>query len=262
MRADMLTDAHAHVDDAAFARDRADVLVRAKAAGVGRIINAGCDMASSARAIALAEQYDWVYAAVGIHPHDLAGVGEADFQQLQEWTRHPKVVAIGEIGLDYYRHITPVPAQQAVFRRQLALAREAGKPVIIHDRDAHGDIMDILRREGQGLTGMLHCFSGSWEMARAVLAQGFYLSFAGPVTFHNARRVVEVVQQAPLDRILVETDSPYLTPEPLRGRRNEPAYVRYVAEFIAALRGLSLAELAARTTANAAKLFGLSQPGG
>lgn len=256
----MLTDAHAHMDDAAFDHDRAAVLARAAAAGVGRIIDAGCDLASSARAIALAEQHDGVYAAVGIHPHELAGVGEADFQQLQAWTRHPRVVAIGEIGLDYYRHLTPAAQQQEVFQRQLALARQAGKPVIIHDRDAHGDILAILQRQGPGLTGVLHCFSGSWEMAQAVLALGFYLSFAGPVTFHNARRAVEVARQAPLDRILVETDCPYLTPEPRRGQRNEPANVRYVAEFIAAWRGMSPAALAAQTTANAARLFGLPRP--
>ncbi|RKO67958.1 TatD family hydrolase [Desulfofundulus salinus] len=257
-----LIDSHAHLDDRKFEADREEMLDRAQKAGVVQIINAGYDLPSSARSISLAAKYPFVFAAVGIHPHDAGGVPEDYLVRLREMSRRRGVVAIGEIGLDYYRDLSPRDVQQRVFREQLALARELGLPVIIHDRDAHGDILDILRRDGVGPAGgVMHCFAGSWEMARECMAMGFYISFAGPVTYPNARRPKEVAARVPLERLLVETDAPYLTPQARRGNRNEPAYVRYVAEEIAALKGVTLEELARATTANARCLFGLPGAG-
>ena len=250
-----LFDTHAHIDDEQFVVDCEAVIVRAAAAEVKYILNAGADMESSARAIALAESHANIYASVGVHPHDAASVTETDYLQLAQWAMLPKVVAIGEIGLDYYYDLSPRDVQKTVFGRQMDLARQIGKPFIIHDRDAHGDILDIVRKQAQGLTGVFHCFSGSWEMAKELLKMGYYLAIGGPVTFKNAAKVQRVATQIPLDRLLVETDCPYLTPHPHRGHRNEPAYVRLVAEEIARLRNVSLEELAAATTANAKQLF-------
>ncbi|MBP1765557.1 MAG: ycfH [Firmicutes bacterium] len=252
-----LFDTHAHIDDEQFDPDREEVLGRAAAAEVKYILCAGADMASSARAVALAQAHSTVYASVGVHPHDANSVSEADYQRLAEWAALPKVVAIGEIGLDYYYDLSPREIQQTVFCRQLDLARQTGKPFIIHDRDAHGDILEIVRKQAQGLQGVFHCFSGSWEMARELLKMDYYLAIGGPVTFKKAAKVQKVAAQIPLDRLLVETDCPYLTPHPHRGHRNEPAYVRLVAEEIARLRNISLEELAAATTANAKRLFGI-----
>lgn len=251
----MLFDSHAHIDDKKFNDDRDTTIARALESGIEGILNAGADMFSSARAVELAERYEAVYAAVGIHPHDAKEARETDYSKLAEWAARPKVVAIGEIGLDYHYDFSPREAQKTVLIRQLDLARQLGKPVIIHDREAHGDILSIMKKEGAGLSGVFHCFSGSMEMAREVLAMGFYLSFAGPVTFANAHKLKEVAREIPLDRLLVETDSPYLTPEPYRGRRNEPAYVRYVAETIAELRNIEPEYLAKITTENTKHLF-------
>ena len=253
----MLVDSHAHIDDARFDADRAEVVARAAAAGVALIINVGADMASSARSVALAEQYPGIYAAVGMHPHDAKDMLESDYVQLEKWTTHPKVVAIGEIGLDYHYDLSPRPIQKEVFLRQLDLARKTDKPFIIHEREAHGDTLDIIRSAARGLRGVFHCFSGSVETAREFLKMGFYISLAGPVTFSNSGKTKEVAKFVPLDRLLVETDSPYLTPHPHRGHRNEPAYVRIVAEEIATLRNLSIEELAAATTANVRRLFNI-----
>jgi TatD DNase family protein len=254
----ILFDTHAHIDDEQFDADRAAVISRAAAAGVAYILNAGACMASSARAVALAGEQSGVYAAVGIHPHDAATACEADYQQLAAWAALPKVVAIGEIGLDYYYDLSPRDVQQTVFIRQLDVARQVEKPFIIHDRDAHGDILTVIRREAKGLRGVFHCFSGSLEMAQELLKLGFYLSIGGPVTFKNATKLQRIAAEIPLERLLVETDCPYLTPHPQRGHRNEPAYVRLVAAEIARLRGISLEELAAATTANAGRFFGLA----
>ncbi len=253
----MLFDSHAHIDDNRFTGEVEEVIIRAKDNGVSGIINVGACMPSSARSVALAEQYDCIYAGVGIHPHDAKDALETDYEQLAKWTQHAKVVAIGEIGLDYYYDHSPRDIQQAVLIRQLDVARQCHMPVIIHDRDAHGDIMHILRKEAKGMTGVMHCFSGSLEMAKEILKLGFYVSFAGPVTYKNSSKLKEIAQTVPLDRLLVETDSPYLTPQPYRGRRNEPAYVRFVAEEVAALRGLELADLAAATSENVKKLFSI-----
>jgi TatD DNase family protein len=251
----MLFDSHAHIDDEKFDADREQVIARALEQGVTGIINVGACMASSARSVALAEKYENIYAAVGIHPHDAKDALEADYDQLIQWTSLDKVVAIGEIGLDYYYDLSPREVQRSVFIRQLDVARQTGKPFIIHDRDAHGEVLDILKKEAKGLMGVLHCFSGSLEMAREIIKMGWYISIAGPVTFKNAAKLPEIVAQVPLDRLLVETDSPYLTPHPHRGKRNEPAYVRLVAEQVAGLRGMELAALAAATRENIKNLF-------
>ena len=252
----MLFDSHAHLDDNRFDGDREEVIARAAANGVTGIINIGADMASSRRSVELARRYASVYAAVGIHPHDAKDAVEEDYAQLAAWVKEePKVLAIGEIGLDYYYDWSPRPVQQEVFKRHIQLAREVGKPIIIHDRDAHGDILAMVKQEAAGLTGVFHCFSGSLDMAREVIKLGFYVSIAGPVTFDKSVKLKEIAAAVPMDRLLVETDAPYLTPQPYRGRRNEPAHVRYVAEEVARARGLTLAEVAAATTANVKRLF-------
>ena len=253
----MLADSHAHIDDERFDADRDEVVARALAAGVSLIVNIGADMASSARSVALAEKYPGIYAAVGMHPHDSQDMKENDYRQLEQWANHPKVVAIGEIGLDYHYDLSPRSVQKEVFLRQLDLARKTGKPFIIHEREAHADMLDIIRYAARGLNGVFHCFSGSVETAREYLKMGFYISVAGPVTFPKSVKTKEVAKAVPLDRLLVETDSPYLTPQPFRGKRNEPAYVRLVAEEIANLRDISLAELAETTTANVRRLFNI-----
>jgi len=252
-----LTDTHAHLDFPQFDSDREEAIERALAAGVSRILNVGADLASSRRAVALAKAHPQIYAAVGVHPHDAKTLTEEVLTELRELARHPQVVAIGEIGLDFYRDLSPRDVQRQAFERQLALARELDKPVIIHDREAHAEVMDTLRR-WQGLRGVLHCFSGSLEMARRAVELGFYISIAGPVTFKNARRLPEIVRQLPLERLLIETDCPYLAPHPHRGERNEPAYVRLVAEAVAEIKGLPLEEVARVTTANTQTLFGLT----
>ena len=253
----MLFDSHAHIDDKRYKDDREDTIARAAAAGLVGILNAGADMFSSARAVELAQKHPAVWASVGIHPHDAKDAREGDYDKMKAWCALPKVVAVGEIGLDYHYDLSPRDVQRAVFVRQLALAREVGKPVIIHDREAHADTLAIVREEGKGLTGVFHCFSGSVETAREVLKLGFYLSVAGPVTFANAHKLHDVVKMAPLDKLLIETDSPYLTPEPYRGRRNEPAFVKHVAEKVAELRGMDMAALAVATTENTRRLFGI-----
>lgn len=253
----MLVDSHAHIDDDRFDADRDQVIDRAAAAGVSLILNIGADMPSSARSVALAEQYPGIYAAVGMHPHDAKDMQEKDYSQLEHWLGHPRVVAIGEIGLDYHYDLSPRPVQKEVFLRQLDLARKTGLPFIVHEREAHADTLDIIRTAARGLQGVFHCFSGSVETAREYLNMGFYISVAGPVTFPKSLKTKEVARFVPLDRLLVETDSPYLTPHPYRGKRNEPAHVRLVAGEIAGLRNISLEELAAATSQNVRRLFSI-----
>jgi TatD DNase family protein len=254
----MLFDSHAHIDDEKFDIDREEVIQRAIDNGVTGIINVGASMESSARSIALAEKYEGIYAAVGIHPHDAKDALDADYEQLVRWTALDKVVAIGEIGLDYYYDFSPREVQRSVFIHQLDVARQTNMPFIIHDRDAHGDLLEILKKEAKGLKGVLHCFSGSLEMANEVIKMGLYVSIAGPVTFKNAAKLPEIVTKVPLEYLLVETDSPYLTPQPYRGKRNEPAYVKLVAEQVANLRGIEMDVLAKATSENVKKLFGIS----
>ena len=253
----LIFDTHAHYDDAQFDADRDALLSAMPGSGVGLIVDPGCDGESSRAAVALAEKYPHVYAAVGWHPENCAPFVPGDLDALRELAKHPRVVAIGEIGLDYYweKDAEKRLLQQRVFVRQLDLARQLHLPVCIHDREAHGDTLAILKKEARGMTGVLHCFSGSWEMAQEVLRMGWYLGVDGPLTYKNAAKLPEIVQKIPLDRLLLETDAPYLAPVPKRGKRNEPAYVVHVAEKVAELRNVPLGEIAAATTQNAMRLY-------
>ncbi len=250
-------DSHAHLDDNRYDADRDDVLERSLRELAG-VVNPGTDLADSQVAVRLAQRYEHVWAAVGFHPHEARLMQAGDEARLAELASDPKVVAIGEIGLDYYYDHSPRDVQQAVLIRQLDLARQLSLPVIVHDRDAHGDVMAIIKREGKGLSGVFHCYSGSLEMAEELIKLGFYVSFGGPLTFNNAVKLQEVARKVPLERILLETDSPYLTPQPFRGQRNEPLHVRLVAERLAQLRGLTPAAVAEATTRNVETLFSLS----
>ncbi len=255
----MLVDTHAHLDDARFDGDLENVISRSLHAQVQMIITVGADMASSRAAVALAEQYPQVYAAVGIHPHEAARVVAEDLKELARLSEHPKVVAVGETGLDFYRNLSPRDSQQDVFVAQLRLSRDKGKPLVIHDRDAHAETLATVKGLAQDWRGVLHCFSGDYEMAMEALDLGFDLSFAGPVTFQNARKLHALVPRLPLERLHVETDCPWLAPHPHRGKRNEPAYVRLVAAKIAELHSVPFEHVAAVTTANAERLFGLTR---
>lgn len=255
----LLFDTHCHIDEERFDQDRDQVLLRMREAGVGYCVCVGSDMETSRRSMAFAQSAPSIYAAVGVHPHEAKFFKPEDIQTLRGWFSSPKVVALGEIGLDYYYDHSPRDTQKEVCAAQIALGYEVQMPVIFHVRDAHGDMLDLLRARGGKLPrGILHCFSGSWETAKEYLRMGFYISLAGPVTFKKAPIQWEVAQKVPLDRLLVETDSPYLSPEPMRGRRNEPAFVRHVAEKVAALRGISLQEVATATTQNAREIYGLA----
>ena len=251
----MLFDTHAHYDDETCDTDRDALLTALPQRGVGLILNPGCDVESSRKAVTYAAAYPHVYAAVGIHPENCGGCTAGDLAAIHALAQQPKVVAIGEIGLDYYwEENPPRDFQQQVLRQQLALARELALPVIIHDREAHADTLSIVR-EFPGVTGVFHCFSGSPEMARELLQMGWYLGFDGPVTYKNARRAPEVAAVTPPERMLIETDSPYMTPVPYRGKRNDSGYVYLVAEKLAAWKGLAPEELARITTENGKRLF-------
>ena len=248
-----LFDTHAHYDDEAFDADRDAVL----AAFDGLVIDPGCTLDSSRAAIALAARHPHVYAAVGIHPENCGDFIPEHIDALRQLARQPKVVAIGEIGLDYYwPENPPRDFQQQVLRAQLALAQELNLPVIFHDRDAHGDSLSIVR-EYPALRGVFHCYSGSVEMAEELLSMGWYLGFDGPVTYKNARKAVAVAEMTPLDRILIETDSPYMSPVPLRGKRNDSRNVLYIAEKLAQLKGMTAEEMARLTMENGKNLFGI-----
>ena len=252
-----LFDTHAHYDSGGFNADRHDVLSALPAGNVGLVVNPGCDLPSSRTAVELAERYPYVYAAVGIHPSDCAGAGEAEYEALRQLARHEKVVAIGEIGLDYYWEDNPPREfQQQVLRRQIELALEVDLPVIIHDREAHGDSLAIAL-EYPTLRGVFHCFSGSPEMAQELLKRGWYLGFDGPITYKNARRSPEVAAITPLDRIVIETDAPYLTPVPYRGKRNDSRYLSYVVEKLAEWKGVTPEEMERITFENGKRLYGL-----
>lgn len=254
----MLIDTHAHMDDAALYKDLDGVLERAKEAGVQTIVNIGFDWKSSLMSLRLSEKYPQVYATVGLHPHNASSWNTALEEKLLDLAKEDKVVAIGEMGLDYYCNLSPKEAQQKAFRSQIALAKEVGKPIVIHDRDAHGDCLSIVKEEKAGVNGgIFHCYSGSWEMAKECMRLGFYISLAGPVTYQNAKKLWEVAQNMPLDKLLIETDAPYLSPHPYRGKTNEPARVKLVAERIAELKGLPFEEIAAATTENARQIYRL-----
>ena len=254
-----LIDSHAHLDGEKFADDCAAVVERALAAGVVKIITMGDSLESSARSVALTEEFESVYAAVGIHPEEAQPMTAATDDQLAAWAAQEKVVAIGEIGLDYYweKDEEKRALQRAIFVRQLDLARQLRLPVCIHDREAHGDMLKLLKTEGRGIRGVLHCYSGSWEMAAELLKGDWYFGIDGPLTYKNAAKLPEIVQRLPAERILVETDSPYLSPMPFRGKRNEPAHVLYVAKKAAELRGESLEAFARATRENTRDLYGI-----
>ena len=254
----MLIDSHAHIQAKEYAGEAAAVVERARAAGVEKIIVVGGagDISSNGEAIALAESFSHVYATVGMHPHDAKTVGAEAMQTLKSLAGSAKVVAVGETGLDFYYDHSPRDIQCSLFSQFIRLALETGLPIIVHERDASREASELLRRNGAGkIRGVIHCFTGSYDSARAYLDLGFYLSFSGIITFKNADSLREVVRKIPLNRILVETDSPYLTPVPYRGKRNEPAYVRLVADTVANLTGMPLEDVARITTENAQNLF-------
>ncbi len=255
----MYFDTHAHMDDRRFDKDREELFKELPSRGISLMINPGTDLTSSKKAIEYARTYEYVYAAVGFHPHDAKNMQDEDLDMLEEMAlNNPKVVAIGEIGLDYHYDFSPREVQKERFIQQLELAAKLKLPVIIHNRESHGDMMNILEEKKNILTGgVMHCYSGSWEMAERLLDLGFYISLAGPVTFKNAKRAVEVAKKIPLDRLLIETDSPYLTPVPHRGKRNDPGYVKFVAEKIGELRGLSGEEVGRITKENGMRLFSI-----
>jgi TatD DNase family protein len=255
----MLFDTHAHLNAEQYNEDLSEVITRAQEAGVSNIVVVGFDRPTITRAMQLCEAYDFIYACVGWHPVDAIDMTEEDLKWIEELAAHPKVVAIGEMGLDYHWDKSPHDIQKEVFRKQIHLAKKVKLPIVIHNRDATADIVEILREEGAGeVGGIMHCFSGSVEVAKQCLDMNFYISLGGPVTFKNAKKPKEVAAEIPLERLLIETDCPYLTPHPHRGQRNEPSYVKLVAEQIAEIKGLSYEEIARTTSDNAKKLFGIN----
>ena len=251
----MLFDTHAHYDSRQFDADRDQVLSALPGQGVGLVVNPGCDLDSSRTAVELAERFPFVYAAVGVHPSDCAGFAQESLDSLRSLAVHPKVRAVGEIGLDYYwKDNPPRDFQKMVFRRQMELAVELNLPVIVHDREAHGDSLAMVL-EYPEVRGVFHCFSGSPEMAEALLGRGWYLGFDGPITYKNAQKAPEVAAITPLDRIVVETDSPYLSPVPLRGKRNDSRNLPYILEKLAEWKGVSPEEMTRITWENGLRLF-------
>ena len=254
-------DSHCHVDEEKFNEDRDTVLARMREHGITRFAVIGSDMETSRHAIAFAGTQEGAVAAGGIHPHEAKGFREEDCEEIAGWWKSGKIRAIGEIGLDYYYDFSPRDVQKAVCIRQMELAYEIGAPVVFHVRDAHNDMLEIIKGMKEKLTGgIIHCFSGSAEMAKEYLKLGYYISFAGPLTFKKAPKLQETAKMVPRDRLLIETDSPYMAPEPVRGRRNEPANVRYVGMKLAELRGETPEEVAAYTTENAMRVYGINQP--
>lgn len=252
----MLIDSHAHLDDRRFDNDRDMLIKNLKNNGIEMVINIGADLQSSIASVSLTEKYDNIYAAVGIHPHSAKEMDNSTIEILRVFAKRGKVVAIGEIGLDFYYDNSPRDIQRKWFREQINLAKEVDLPVVIHTRDAAEETFNILKEAQDGtLRGVLHCYSGSAEMAAEYIKMGFYISLAGPVTFKNARVSREVAKIVPLDKLLIETDCPYLTPEPYRGKRNEPIFVKYVAGTIAEAKGISFEELAKATNRNTRELF-------
>lgn len=252
----MLIDTHTHLDDARYNDDREATIARAQEAGVEAFVTIGCDLATSEAAVALADRYPFVYASVGVHPHEVKHIQDDWYGKFRRLAKNKKVVAYGEIGLDYhYNHSSP-KEQRDRFREQIQLARELNLPVIIHTREAQEDTIAILKEEkALEVGGVFHCFSGDAWLAKDALDLGFYLSFSGILTFQNAAMLRDIAKNMPMDRLLIETDCPYLTPVPYRGKRNEPAYVSQVAKLLASLHNMSLDEVAGRTSANAKTLF-------
>ena len=254
----MLFDTHAHLNDPAFDPDRETLMESFAAAGVGLVMNAGCSLESSREIVAMAEKYPWLYASVGSHPDSASEVNEAVLEEYRKLCKlSPKVKAIGEIGLDYYYEDIPRGIQQKAFRMQLALAQELDLPVIVHERDAHNDGLAIIK-EFPAIKGVFHCYSGSAEMARQLVDLGWYIGFTGVLTFKNARKAVETAAAIPLDRIVLETDCPFMAPDPFRGKRNHPGYLYRMAQKLAEIRGISLEEVHAATFENGKRLYRIS----
>jgi TatD DNase family protein len=256
----VLFDTHAHLHDPAFDEDRGAVLARARATGVGRFLTIGTDVETSRQAVALAAAHPDVFAAVGIHPHDASAADAPALAAIAALARAPEVVAVGEIGLDFFRNLSPRAVQLTALSAQLELARTAGKPVLLHCREAHPDLLAVLATELGEAGGIMHCFSGDLAVARRCLDLGLLVSIAGPVTYPNARRLAEVVRAVPLDRLVLETDCPYLPPQPWRGRRNEPAYLPATAVRVAELLGVPLLSVTATTTRSACARLGIPPP--
>lgn len=253
----MIFDTHAHYDDGQFNEDRKEILASMPGLGVGTIVNVSATYESCERVIALAQEYPYVYAAVGIHPDEVGALDEEKFAAMKKLFQKEKVVAVGEIGLDYYWDNESHEVQKKWFVRQLELARELSLPVLIHSREAAADTMYIMKTHAQGLSGVIHCYSYSKEMAEEYVKMGFYIGIGGVVTFKNAKKLKSVVEAIPLEKIVLETDCPYMAPEPYRGKRNQSSYLQYVAEKIAELKGISVEEVIAVTEANARKMYGL-----
>ncbi|MBP2242572.1 TatD DNase family protein [Cytobacillus eiseniae] len=254
----MLFDTHVHLNAEQFADDLEEVINRALNEGISRMVVVGFDRPTIEKAMELVDRYECIYASIGWHPVDAIDMKDEDLQWIEELSSHPKVVAIGEMGLDYYWDKSPKDIQKEVFRRQIQLAKKVKLPIVIHNREATADIVEILKEEGaEEVGGIMHCFSGSPETAKECVDMNFYISLGGPVTFKNAKKPKEVAEAIPLEKLLIETDCPYLAPHPYRGKRNEPSYVKLVAEQIAEIKGLTLEEVAHATTANANKLFGI-----
>lgn len=255
-----LFDAHCHLENERFSEDFPDVMERMAENGVTRCILAGSDMPTSRQITKLSCEHANIYGVVGIHPHEAKTWTDEDADELSAMQSHARIVGIGEIGLDYFYDFSPRETQKEVLVRQLLLAKSLNVPVVFHVRDAHGDMLDVLRaHRGELPAGMVHCYSGSVESAREYLSMGFYLSFAGPITFKNANKIQEAVKYCPEDRLMVETDSPYLAPVPMRGRRNEPSFVRFVAQKAAELRGVDVESLCETAARNTCRLFGISE---
>lgn len=252
----MLIDTHTHIDLENF-KDRFDeVLKTAEEYGVGKVVIPGVEPSGFDRIVQLCEEYENVFGAVGVHPEDVNSYSDEAENKIRELLKHPKIIAVGEIGLDYYWDKSQVERQKEIFERQILLAKEAGKPVLVHDREAHLDSFEILKKTDAAQVGVvMHCFSGSPEFAMECVKEGYYIALGGIVTFKNAKKAKEVAKVVPLDKLLLETDAPYMTPVPFRGKENQPAYVKFVAQEIADLRGISFEEVAQATTANAQRLL-------
>ncbi len=254
----MLFDTHAHLNDPAFDEDRDALILGLKDKGVEFVMNVGCCLESSKDCIAMAEKYPFVYASVGSHPDSAAEINDDVLEQYRQMAKHPKVKAIGEIGLDYYYEDPSRDIQKRAFRMQMELVRETGLPAIIHERDAHDDGMRMVK-EFKDVTGVFHCYSGSAEMARQLVDLGWYIGFTGVLTFKNARKAVETAASIPLERIVLETDCPFMAPDPFRGKRNDPGYLYRMAEKLAEIRGISTQEAVEVTTANAKRLYRIEE---
>lgn len=255
----MLFDTHTHLNAEEYKEDLDEVIARAQEAGVANMVVVGFDRPTIERAMELVDQYEFLYAGIGWHPVDAIDMTDEDLIWIEELASHPKVVALGEMGLDYHWDKSPREIQKEVLRKQIRLAKKVKLPIIIHNREATADIMEILKEEGaEEVGGIMHCFSGSPEVARECIKMNFYISLGGPVTFKNAKKPKEVAAEVPLDMLLIETDCPYLTPHPYRGKRNEPGYVKLVAQQIAEIKGLTYGEVAEATYQNAKKFFGIN----